>query len=671
MYISKIKIQNYRCFKDTTVEFSDGLNVIIGENNSGKTTILSALGLIFDRHRSRSLTEDDFFRGINDFSEPPEIIITVTLKENKNEYEEDKAVVATWVTKLEHPWEATLTYKYLLPERNIDEYQKAINASTSLEDKWKILSRFIPKYKSYLYGGEPSLKNQAETEWLEKFDFKLLDALRDVENKMFTGKNPLLKRMLKFFIDYSIKTATGISPDKKEKEIKKRNEDFNESSEKISEDIKKRIDLNEILRLARKTGAEDGGTISFSGYLSQADVLSILKLMVKQSGFDMPIPVINNGLGYNNLIYISLILSELVLNKTEEYGENATVFPILLIEEPEAHLHPALQYRVLKFLNREIEKKEFSRQIFLTTHSSHITAATPLDSIICMFINDNQKINVSYPGRVFNEANDNDIKSKKYVERYLDATKSAMLFAKSVLLVEGIAEQLIIPVMAEYVLCCDGDDENKSLEDFYISLVAVGGSTFKHFIKLFDFFEGNEYKKNAIKKKVVCIVDADPQRIEKDAIKPRWKVCYPYEIGIDEEKYNYKTSSIISNLNDSFECEQIKLFYDNEKGKTLEYDIAFHNHKSSLFNCTSDGIDIETNPCWNSDDIEKAKIATKYFEAVNGKGENAYDLANCLKQNFQSSWKDGQGNIQKNPFVVPPHIEQAIKWICGVEGNND
>lgn len=53
MYIARIRIRNYRCFQDTTVDFQPGLNVIIGENNAGKTTLLNALMLVFER-RGRS-----------------------------------------------------------------------------------------------------------------------------------------------------------------------------------------------------------------------------------------------------------------------------------------------------------------------------------------------------------------------------------------------------------------------------------------------------------------------------------------------------------------------------------------------------------------------------------------------------------------------------------------
>lgn len=672
MYIASIRLQNYRCFKDSTINFTDGLNVIIGENNAGKTTTLKAIGLIFDRSHSNRLTEDDFFRGITEFDSPPEIIITLKLKETDNESADDKAVVASWITSMNHPWEATLTYKYLLPERHIDEYKAAIKNTDKTDEKWEIIAKFIPKYKSYLYGGEPTLKNQAESEWLDKFDYKLLGALRDVESEMFTGKNPLLKRMLKNFLDYSIKTNKDKNDDKKRQEIEQLDQKFQETSRKISKETRQRINLNEILELAKKTGAEDGGKIDFGGSLSQVDVLSALKLMVKQTGFDIPIPIINNGLGYNNLVYISFILSELALNQTEEYGENSTVFPLLLIEEPEAHLHPALQYRVLKFITREVKDQKYSRQIFVTTHSSHITAATPLDSIICMSLGMNQEIIISYPGRVFDIKKKEDLKSKKYVERFLDATKSAMLFAKGILLVEGIAEQLIIPVLAEYILKDKENLENKSLEDFYISIIGVGGSTFSHFLKLFDYNQDNEFKKNALRRKVASLIDPDPARKNKnkEKSKARFEGCFPFEIGINDSEYEYRTSPVIKNLEADFLNHNIRLFYSKEIGKTLEYDLAYCNCDSPLFVVSDKMIEIPKECDWGKEEKKQAKFAASYFNSIKKeKGENAYDLSNELKSNLELMLVQ-ETNDTALKINIPKHIKQAIEWLCALEEKN-
>lgn len=574
MYISKLRIENFRCFRNIEIEFNEGLNVIIGENNSGKTAIMRALQYIFNHSNTNAPTIDDFNKTIEIGTIPPEITITLTLRSSKNDKIEDKAVVASWLTKLESPWEATLTYKYFLPEANIKEYEEEINKISPTNDEkvkesWAVLEKFLPKYVSRIYGGNIESKNRAESEYLNKFHCEMLDALRDVENKMFTGKNTLLKQVLNYIKDYKFKK------DKSEQgkvELNKAQKEFKIHANKLLENMINRLDSSNILELAEKTGAAVGGVPVLGGKLEEGDVLSVLKLMIRdKTGIE--VPVVNNGMGYNNLIYISLLLSKFEMITSSEYGENAKIFPILLIEEPEAHLHPALQYNFLRYLKEQIDNQGISRQIFITTHSTHITAAVGLDPIICLNRDIYGEIFPAYPGKVFSDSKE-DQKSKKYVERYLDATKSTMLFAKSVLFGEGIAEQILLPVLAEYM--------NLNFDKNHVSMVRVDGSTFKHFIKIFGAGVEEERKKFALHKRVACIVDTDPARKKRGH---KWESCWPFEIDLEPHLYEYrKISSVVCNLlSATLNCDNVKVFYNKSGiGKTLEYDIAFENAEFPL-----------------------------------------------------------------------------------------
>ncbi|WIL38186.1 AAA family ATPase [Kurthia sp. YJT4] len=212
MYISSIKIENFRNFKSNTVKFNEGMNVIIGHNNAGKSNLLRAMSLIFNPSIKKNLTIADFNKTISLEElklQPPSINISVTLtqEEKENLMGDDLVVVSQWLTKLEKPYEAKIHYEFCLPLKHHDAYKNMLSNSTSIIESWEIIDRdFLRLYTYKIYGG--NLENQivVDGEYLKKFDFQFLDAIRDVERDMFSGKNTLLKNVLDFFMDYNIKS---------------------------------------------------------------------------------------------------------------------------------------------------------------------------------------------------------------------------------------------------------------------------------------------------------------------------------------------------------------------------------------------------------------------------------------------------------------------------------
>jgi putative ATP-dependent endonuclease of the OLD family len=665
MYISGIEIQNYRCFNKIKIDFNQGINVIIGENNAGKTTLIRAIGFVFNRLNRPTIDIFDFYQGITDFSVPPEIIISITLKSSGKDTESDKALVATWLTKLESPWEALLTFKYFLSEEDAADFKEELGDSPQKEKFWNLVEKYLPKYISHIYGGNPASQIKAEPDSLRKFDFQFLDAIRDVDRQMISGSNPLLKTMLQQVLDFK---AT-------KKQINESQIEFSKLSKDVLEHLLGRLDKDQLFNLVEDTGAKDGGEPDLSGRISENDLISSLRLFIRRGGFELPAEY--NGLGYNNLIYISLLLASLDFQASvEKRGPNAVLFPMLLIEEPEAHLHPALQYKLLKYVKKRIRMAKDSRQIFITTHSTHITAASGLDPIICMSLSEDSEIKVAYPGRVFSDEKEGG-KSKRYVERYLDATKSNMLFSKAIIFVEGIAEQLLFPCLADCL--------KSSLEEHHIALIGVGGLTFKHFLPIFGAGAPDEKKKSTLNRKVACVIDADPAR--KLKTKGRRKGCFPYELNMDKDRYEYyPISGAVVNLRTQCEaCDNVKVFSGI---KTLEYDLAVCNSCNELLltpelpniedlkSFTTDStkptdvlkelLDEDTAKCL--EDLEKltdkiaAEFASYYLKCIEDmKGEHALILQNQLRDNLEKKDED------QLEFSVPKSIKDAIAWVCPVE----
>lgn len=570
-----------------------------------------------------------------------------------------------------------LTYRFYLPAEKEDDYKAAMADVEDIKNGWSILENDFLRYYVYkLLAGPLDAPIQPEMDKLERFDFQFLGAMRNVEDDMFYGRSTMLKDVLNFFIDYGIKTKGNKTKEEKESELKDVRNDFGNEATALMTSLLERLSEGKdvMLDYAHETGASFNNALpDFKSTLTEQDLFSALKLIIKY-GEDIEISATHNGLGYNNLIYMSLLLAKMQADADGNYmGDNAKVYPILAIEEPEAHLHPAMQYKFLKFLDKNLKVDHKVRQIFVTTHSSQITAAVKLDNIICLHKGEDGITNVCYPGKVFTDA-DEDKKSKNYVQRFLDATKSDMLFARKVILVEGIAENLLMSTLARY--------DGKSLEDQHVAVVNINGRYFNHFVKLFN----TESSPNAIPKKVACITDRDPVRKKKEA-NCKFTVCYPFDLYKDNEHYEYSVNA--EEEEKTFrEHSSIRYFsQDENKGKTFEYELALCNpdlellvtesmsNQSEIKNMMGGDyaqakVKVKNNKKWNDvktsidstdweeDEKRRHLIAARYLSSLD-KGENALELCLALEENFELE----AGNEHKKIFNVPPYIHNALEWL--------
>lgn len=684
MYISHIKIKGFRNFKDTDVNFNDGINILIGHNNAGKTNLLKALQLVIEPHcRYRRLNVNDFCKNItldNLKNQPPSVTISVTFKNSDieyNEQEEDLRVIADWFTDMENGYTAMLTYRFYLPAEKEDEYKTAMADIEDIRVGWTILENDFLRYYIYkLLGGPLDNSIQPVMDKLERFDFQFLGAMRNVEDDMFYGRSTMLKDVLNFFIDYGIKTNGEYTKDEKEKKLKETKNNFGDEASTLMTSFLRRLSDGKdvMLDYAHETGASFNNALpDFKSTLTEQDLFSALKLIIKY-GEDIEISATHNGLGYNNLIYMSLLLAKMQADADGNYmGDNAKVYPILAIEEPEAHLHPAMQYKFLKFLDKNLKADHKVRQIFITTHSSQITAAVKLDDIICLHKGEDGVTNVSYPSKVFTDSED-DKKSKNYVQRFLDATKSDMLYAQKVIFVEGIAEDLLMSTLARY--------DGKSLEDHHVAVVNINGRYFNHFVKLFD----TEASSNAIPKMIACITDRDPMKKEK-LEKAKSKTCYPFELNLDDEHFEYAVNA--ENEEKKFDAHPAIRFFsqDRQKGKTFEYELALCNPDLNLlitesmsnqaelkammggdYSQAKDNVKNDEkwdsikkcldNTDWGDEEKRRHLIAARYLSSL-CKGENALELCLALEENYELK----NGDEHKQIFNVPPYIHKAFEWL--------
>lgn len=679
MYIKEINILNFRSFKEALIPFHEGVNIIIGHNNTGKSNLLRAMGLVLGYSNGHRLGTSDLFYE-TDVAElqrqSPRIQITLVLRRSADEnlYSADMALFANMMTDPALSEEAELRYEFKLDDSQEQNYKADVTNAITAKEIWKIIEQdYIRLYKSSRSGG-----NQAAginiNETLEQIDFQFLDAIRDVSHDLYAGYNPLLRDVLNFLIDYSVKNDVTKTEDEIKEQLKALRDDFVQQSRPLMQTLQDRLQdgKNVFLKYAFDTGATfNGAEPDFDGTVTENEMFSVLRMFIKYA-VGIEVPATYNGLGYNNLIYMSLLLAKMQADGNIAYMKrNAKVLSFLAVEECEAHLHPAMQYKFLKFL-QDNNLNRHVRQIFMTSHSTQIASAVKLDDLICLTSPALGQINVGYPRAIYKEESSNDMVSKQYVQRFLDATKADMFFANRLIFVEGIAEELLLPVFARYL--------NKNLTDEHVLVVNMGGRYFNHFLKLFD--TKNPY---TINKKIVCLTDIDPCRRKKED-NGNYEVCYPYEYNIDTDNYDYKHHA--DTEVDQYVVHPNIRFYrqDVTYGKTLEYDLMRENPNCELLltESVSNSSEIkammkeqdvnemmtkmrnsEANTRikssieaseWTDEEKRKALLASRYLNSVS-KGNNALELNVALMNNLDKPEED------RDEFHVPRYIVEALTWL--------
>lgn len=679
MYIKEINILNFRSFKEALIPFHEGVNVIIGHNNTGKSNLLRAMGLVLGYSNGHRIGTSDLFYE-TDVAElqrqSPRIKITLVLRRSADEnlYSADMALFANMMTDPALSEEAELRYEFKLDDSQEQNYKADVANAITAKEIWKIIEQdYIRLYKSSRSGG-----NQAAginiNETLGQIDFQFLDAIRDVSHDLYAGYNPLLRDVLNFFIDYSVKNDVTKTEDEIKEQLKALRDDFVQQSRPLMQTLQNRLQdgKNVFLKYALDTGATfNGAEPDFDGTVTENEMFSVLRMFIKYA-VGIEVPATYNGLGYNNLIYMSLLLAKMQADGNIAYMKrNAKVLSFLAVEECEAHLHPAMQYKFLKFL-QDNNWNGHVRQIFMTSHSTQIASAVKLDDLICLTSPALGQINVGYPRAIYKEESSNDMVSKQYVQRFLDATKADMFFANRLIFVEGIAEELLLPVFARYL--------NKNLTDEHVLVVNMGGRYFNHFLKLFD--TKNPY---TINKKIVCLTDIDPCRKKKGDDR-NYEVCYPYEYNIDTDNYDYKHHA--DTEVDQYVVHPNIRFYrqDVTYGKTLEYDLMRENPNCELLLTDSvsnrDEIkammtELDVNKMmdkmrnseantrikssidqsgWEDEEKRKALLASRYLNSVS-KGSNALELNVTLMDNLEKP------EAERKEFHVPQYIIDALKWL--------
>ncbi len=476
MFISKLTIQNYRNFRTFSIPLKP-FTLIIGENNAGKTNLTNALSLIFTQEitsfRNRRLQIDDLnYSAVYEFKKAvvtkaeahfPEVKIEIDLEDFKGF---QPSVVGDWFVDKELK-KARLTYlfrpKPALELKNwIDINQHIIESVDNIETKIKKLDFPINDYEFLIFGGDDQ-GTRADPYFLAHLKMEVLDALRDAKRELVaSGDYRLLYRVLnkQNVIHYSELKEHLLGLDAL---VRK-----NKALESVREAI------TSFLQDISLQGGKADHQVDF--LFASPEVQDILRKLGLQYGVD-PISIERNGLGRNNLLYLSLVLSQLA---GDGAADEKTAFRIVAIEEPEAHLHPHSQ----DYLVQAVKEKSCGDdlQVIVTSHSAHIAASSDLNDVVILY-NDAQRASQQhYLLAGFDSSSAEGVKTVQYLKKFLDVTKSTMFFGQKLILVEGIAEQILIPAL--YRVHAERKMQPSNLTQAGCSIVNVSGVAFRHFLDI-------------------------------------------------------------------------------------------------------------------------------------------------------------------------------------------
>ncbi|WP_336825059.1 AAA family ATPase [Sporosarcina sp. USHLN248] len=442
MYLQKISITNFRQFGTgdgvtpaITVFFNPNFNILVGENDSGKTAIIDAI-----RYLLGSVSEDFEKISQNDF-----------YSNSDGVYSDFFYIEGTFVDLTDQ--EAGSFLEWLSFDENGD-YQLRVSLQVEKKKNDNGQEYIERKMQAGDQGFETRLDNKAR----DILKTTYLKPLRDAENELKPGFRSRLASILK------VHPAFKLPEDGSIHKLVDAMEKANEKVESFFEEdyTSGRSLVNDIEGLLRDfyDHADLSKTKSkFS--ITKTDLISILRKL------SLDTVDVNLGLGNQNLLFIATEL--LLLNNL--FDEQQIIGPqITLIEEIEAHLHPQAQIRLIKYLEDELRKSTNRNQFILTSHSTNLVSSIDPKNVILIY----EK--TAYP--LSDEYTMLDKSDYAFLERFLDSTKSNMFFAKGLIFVEGDSELLLLPALADLI--------GYPLHKNGISLINVSGTSFERYIKLFS-----------------------------------------------------------------------------------------------------------------------------------------------------------------------------------------
>ena len=583
MFISELKLWNFRKYgvnktegqpdqPGLTLLFNPGLNLLVGENDSGKTSIIDAIKLVLLTHSREHLRLD-----YEDFHIPQ----GKTEEQDRAPYLRIDCIFRGFKNE-----EAKNFLEWLGIEEDAT-HKKAYWLQLSLKGRRSNRNAFYD-----VRAGVDEEGSDMAGEARDLLRTTYLKPLRDAESELMSGRRSRLPQILLAHeafaaqdVEHTLVTIIKRANQSIRNYFKGVSDDGNsENVDKAGEKVLKEINtyLEEFFTEGEKKQA------GFS--ITDPELKSILEKL------ELTLLETKVGLGSMNRLFMA---AELLLLKRGGY----TGLRLALIEEAEAHLHPQAQLRLIEYLQEEVSSKS-SVQLILTSHSPNLASKVKLKNLILC------KNNNAFPmDPLFTMLEKGDY---SFLERFLDTTKANLFFAQGVILVEGDAESLLLPSIARII--------GRDLSKYGVSIVNIGSTAFLRYSRIFK----RTGTSSGLGIPVACITDNDIRPVlYKTEVDPTIKAVEDFN---KEELKQHRASKI-----SAFDGQGVRTFIS--PNWTLEYDICLGRLAETIYEAVLRAEKIQNSDRIGLTDAKAKEVSLKvradfdlWKESKWGDGQVAFEI---------------------------------------------
>ncbi len=626
MYISKVDIRNFRSLKDFSITLEKGLSVIVGRNNTGKTSFLIALSRFINDGKI------NFYDLNTEFSKFLCDLLTTgnVMEENdfNEQYSGDK--------------ELGVFLSFVITYDDNDNLRNLSKFMIDLDENVKTVSfkmKFILTYDNYkkitqkLDNKEP----EAKVSYIKKHinDILVWNAYSYFQNgdkecrHCFDKKDQSLGKLIAIetiraprdFVKNNSKTLSELSNEFFQCK-KSQKEEVVENFEASLVDMDKRLKdeyvkiFDDVFKKIREYIDDEHIKPQIVSELSAENLLK-QNVIVK---YQDDLPEYNNGLGYLNLI---AILFDIQIFAEKQKNTERPDISLLCIEEPEAHTHPQLQYIFIKQIKKLI--RECSFQSIISSHSTHVVSQANFEDIRYFYISNSTGVH-SKSLTDLRGLLDDDVYT--FFKKYLTVNLAELFFADKVIFIEGNTERILLPIFIEKLR---QRDEYKNILNENVSVFTVGGAYAYKFRPLIDFLN------------IKCLIITDVD-YKKNNNKNHGTTNATIRNLIP--KHSSTLADLIRAANEEVEKNKLYLAFQRDGTRSFE-DAFFEANKSFIIDNVNRFSSLKN----------KSKIAI--YEGkdvfaerfVKSKTGFAMDVLILSQDNDYKDWK------------TPTYIEEGLKWL--------